>query len=168
MARPLRSRALLVSLPLLVCGCEHGLEPGDYALAQASSDRQLDTCNLIPRDGLLPGLSLIVVGQQVTVDFELFGRERPTRMLGRFRKTVVNEDEGFSADGSVIDAVISLSGIPCKVPFGQVHLDATAVKQRSDQFTGLLTLHHELERNQDPRCPLTCDMRVGYRATRSQ
>lgn len=152
---------LLLALP----SCGHALEQGEYVIRQTSTSREkgtlVDTCSLLAPDGALPAARLTIVGQQVIFDFDLFGRDQPTRMLGRFRKPVVREPDGFTVDGSVVSETIPINGAQCVVPFGQVHLDAV-VETGNESFGGKLTIHDELEPHQDPRCPLACDVRVTY------
>ncbi len=163
---------LLILFALLLPGCGHELVPGHYALTHGPEDVALDTCGLLSGDGALPSATVTVIGEQVRVSLELFGPENPIRMLGRFKdppllftEAAPGDVDAFTAHGSVVDARIAPAGVECVVPFGQVGIEAV-VAPGNDAFDGMLTVHHELERNQDPRCPLTCDLRVRYTAKR--
>ncbi len=152
-----------LALLLLILGCGHDLRSGRYQLRPLDGPT-LDTCNLMPAGTALPDGTLFITGGEVDFDLELFGGSSPVRMIGLFKKQVVGEPDGFTVDGSVGSVQIPVRGTSCIVPFGQIHVTASVVSTSDNAFEGSLTINHDLLANQDPRCPLSCDLEVRYRA----
>lgn len=151
---------------LLLFGCGRDLSNGAYVLTQTGTARE-DTCGLLAADGSLPGIWLMRTGDEVKLDFELFGPDHPVRMIGRFKQPLEGEPEEFSADGSVSDVAIGVKGNSCIVDFGQIHLDAMIPEGQAERFEGTLTISERLVPDQGA-CPLTCRISVTFAAVKAQ
>jgi hypothetical protein len=152
---------------LVVAACGRELGNGGYLLTQAGPPRE-DSCGLLAEDGSLPGIWLMRTGDEVKLDFDLFGKDGSVRMIGRFKEPLEGEPEEFSADGSISDVAIDVEGASCIVDFGQIHLDATIPEGQSERFEGTLTISEKLVPDQGPGCPLTCKVSVGFVAVKEQ
>lgn len=152
---------LLAAVCALAPGCQRTLDDGVWRLTIDPAPGSLDTCNLLPAEGTITEGLLVTTGDEVRYVASFFGLQEPLYMVGRYKKLIAGEPDEFTLYGSVGNELLTVDGAPCVVRFGQVQLDASLDEIG---FHGELSAHHELNTNQDPRCPLSCDLVTAYRA----